>query len=146
MRILIWLHRWWGVGFCLLFAMWFASGAAMHFVRFPGRSVPAHFKGSVPIDPQEIAHGPAEAVAASGIRDALRVRLVGRSDQPIYLISGPSQVRALRARDLGDAGIHSDQTARDIAIAEARQRGFDPSHAGAAGLVAYDQWTVSGDY
>jgi PepSY-associated transmembrane protein len=146
MRILIWLHRWWGVAFCLLFAMWFASGIVVHFVPFPARSEPAHFKGSVPINPQEIAHGPAEAVAASGIHDALRVRLVGRSDQPIYLISGPSQVRALRARDLGDAGIHSEQAALAIAIAEARQRGLDPTLAGAAGLVTYDQWTVSRDY
>jgi PepSY-associated TM region len=146
MRVLIWLHRWWGVLFCLLFAMWFASGVAMHFVPFPARSDPAHFAGSVPIDPEAIAHGPAEAVAASGVDDALRVRLVGRSDQPIYLISGPSGTRALRARDLGDAGVHSDRAARDIAIAEARQRGLDPSHAGAADRVDYDQWTVSGDY
>ena len=146
MRILIWLHRWWGVFFCLLFAMWFASGIAMHFVPFPARSEPADFKGSVPIDPLEIAHGPAEAVAASGIPDALRVRLVGRSDQPIYLISGPSQVRALRARDLGDAGVRSEQAALAIAIAGARQRGLDASRAGAASMVTYDQWTVSGDY
>jgi hypothetical protein len=146
MRVLIWLHRWWGVLFCLLFAMWFASGIAMHFVPFPARSDPEYFVGSVPIDPDKIAHGPAEAVAASGIDDALRVRLVGRSDQPIYLISGPSQVRALRGLDLGDAGIHSEQAALDIAIAEARRRGLDASHAGAADLVTYDQWTVSGDY
>ena len=32
------LHRWWGVAFCLLFAMWFASGIVMHFVPFPARS------------------------------------------------------------------------------------------------------------
>jgi hypothetical protein len=146
MRVLIWLHRWWGVFFCLLFAMWFASGIAMHFVPFPARSEAAHFAGSVPIEPDRIAHGPAEAVAASGIHDALRVRLVGRSDQPIYLISGPSQVRALRALDLGDGGIHLEQAARDIAIAGARQRGLDTSHAGAASVVTYDQWTVSGDY
>ncbi len=31
------LHRWWGVAFCLLFAMWFASGAVMHFVPYPER-------------------------------------------------------------------------------------------------------------
>jgi hypothetical protein len=146
MRVLIWLHRWWGVVFCLLFAMWFASGIAMHFVPFPARSDLRHFAGSVPIDPKAVTHGPAEAVAASGIHDAVRVRLVGRSDQPIYLIFGPSQVRALRALDLGDAGIHSDRTALEIAIAEARRRGLDPSHAGVASRVAYDQWTVSGDY
>ena len=38
MRILAILHRWWGVAFCLLFAMWFASGIVMHFVPFPARS------------------------------------------------------------------------------------------------------------
>jgi hypothetical protein len=37
MRFLAALHRWWGVAFCLLFAMWFASGAVMHFVPFPDR-------------------------------------------------------------------------------------------------------------
>ena len=37
MRILATLHRWWGVAFCLLFAMWFASGIVMHFVPFPAQ-------------------------------------------------------------------------------------------------------------
>ena len=37
MRVLATLHRWWGVAFCLLFAMWFASGIVMHFVPFPER-------------------------------------------------------------------------------------------------------------
>jgi hypothetical protein len=37
MRFLTMLHRWWGVAFCLLFAMWFASGIMMHFVPFPER-------------------------------------------------------------------------------------------------------------
>jgi hypothetical protein len=38
MRALATLHRWWGVAFCLLFAMWFASGIVMHFVPYPARS------------------------------------------------------------------------------------------------------------
>jgi hypothetical protein len=38
MRLLATLHRWWGVAFCLLFAMWFASGIVMHFVPFAARS------------------------------------------------------------------------------------------------------------
>jgi len=36
--ILATVHRWWGVAFCLLFAMWFASGIVMHVVPFPARS------------------------------------------------------------------------------------------------------------
>ena len=35
MRALVLIHRWLGVAFCLLFAMWFASGMVMHFVPFP---------------------------------------------------------------------------------------------------------------
>jgi hypothetical protein len=38
MRTLATLHRWWGIAFCLLFAMWFASGIVMHFVPFPART------------------------------------------------------------------------------------------------------------
>ena len=46
MRILVTLHRWWGAAFCLLFAMWFASGIVMHFVPFPARSETARFAAS----------------------------------------------------------------------------------------------------
>src|SRR5436190_984531 len=35
MRALILVHRWLGVVFCLVFAMWFATGIVMHFVSFP---------------------------------------------------------------------------------------------------------------
>src|ERR1700679_2236096 len=38
MLLLATLHRWWGIAFCLLFAMWFASGIIMHFVPFPARN------------------------------------------------------------------------------------------------------------
>src|ERR1700761_2862583 len=41
MRFLATMHRWWGIVFCLLFAMWFTSGIVMHFVSFPARSASA---------------------------------------------------------------------------------------------------------
>jgi PepSY-associated TM region len=145
MRLLTWLHRWWGVLFCLLFAMWFASGIVMHLVPFPARSAD-HFAALSPIDPGGVVHGPAEAIAKSGIVDVLRIRLVGRSDGPIYLISGPSAARALRASDLGDGKVGSERVAQEIAIAYARACGLDASHARVAGLIAFDQWTVSGEF
>src|ERR1700730_5053712 len=42
MRPLILLHRWLGIAFCLLFAMWFASGIVMHFVPYPERTEAAY--------------------------------------------------------------------------------------------------------
>ena len=50
MRLLIALHRWWGVVFCLLFAAWFASGIVMHFVPYPAPSEADYFAGLVAID------------------------------------------------------------------------------------------------
>jgi hypothetical protein len=52
----------------------------------------------------------------------------------------------LRAADLEDGGVRSEQAARDIALASARSRGLDVSHAGAAEQTSYDQWTVSGEF
>jgi hypothetical protein len=49
MRILAALHRWWGVAFCLLFAMWFASGIVMHFVPFPLRTETDRSGGSAAV-------------------------------------------------------------------------------------------------
>ena len=50
MRALMLLHRWLGVAFCLLFAMWFASGIVMHFVPFPALTEAERFAGLAPID------------------------------------------------------------------------------------------------
>src|SRR5580700_7480924 len=89
-RSLILLHRWLGVAFCLLFAMWFASGIVMHFVPFPALTEADRLAGLTRVDTTAVARGPAEAVAASGIVGATRVRLLQRSDGPVYLVpSGP---------------------------------------------------------
>ena len=140
--VLTWLHRWWGVLFCLLFAMWFASGIVMHFVPFPARSAD-RFAALLPINPVRVVHGPAEAIAESGITGVLRIALVGRSDGPIYLVSGSSTVRALRASDLGDGKVASETVAKEIGIAYARSRGLDASVAHVTGPIAFDQWQTT---
>jgi hypothetical protein len=146
MRALVILHRWLGVGFCLLFAMWFATGIVMHFVPFPALTESERIAGLTPVDPGHIRHGPDHAVAASGIKDASRVRLVQRSDEPVYIVSGGSKPSAVRAEDLGDASLKSVATALDIARAHARQRGIDGLHAALADIADYDQWTVPNGY
>jgi PepSY-associated transmembrane protein len=141
-RALILLHRWLGVTFCLFFAMWFATGIVMHFVPFPALTETERFAGLAPIDVRAIRHSPAEAVAASALKDAERVRLQQRSDAPIYLVTGPSGLKALSAADLSSAAVTSEQLALAIALDHARRRGLDASHATVAELAHYDQWTV----
>ena len=142
MKALVLVHRWLGVGFCLLFAMWFASGIVMHFVPFPSLTETARFAGLLPIDLSRLAHGPDEALDASHIRDARRVRLIQRVDGPVYIVSGGSKPAAVRAADLSNAAITSEQAAVDIAKAHARERGINATHAALAEVTDYDQWSV----
>jgi hypothetical protein len=146
MKALVLLHRWLGVGFCLLFAMWFASGIVMHFVPFPALTEAARFAGLPVIDVSRLRHGPDEAVAASHVVEARRVRLIQRSDGPVYIVTGASKPVAVRAADLSDATVASDQLALAIAQAHARQIGIDTTHAILASLADYDQWSVPNGY
>jgi len=146
MKVLVLLHRWLGVGFCLLFAMWFASGIVMHFVPFPSLTETERFAGLLPIDVARLRHGPDEAVAASHIKDARRVRLIQRPDGPAYIISGSSKPTAVHATDLPSAAVTSEPVALEIATAHAQQRGIDAARADIAGVADYDQWSVPNGY
>ncbi|MBH5399768.1 PepSY domain-containing protein [Bradyrhizobium sp. CNPSo 4010] len=135
-------HRWLGIAFCLLFAMWFASGIVMHFVPFPSLTEPERFAGLVPVDRVEARISVADAVVASGIADATRVRLIQRSDGPVYVVSGPAGSRAVRASDGGDASVTSADVALTIVQAYSRQRGLDAVRAAMVARSDYDQWSV----
>ena len=119
----------------------------MHFVPFPSALTQAErLSGMEDLDLARVAYGPAAAVAAAGSLGATRVRLIGRADGPVYLVASPSGVKAVRAVDLADGALRSEQSALSIAANYARARGLDSLRAAVAGLAAYDQWTVSGEY
>jgi len=139
---LITLHRWLGVAFCLVFAMWFATGIVMHFVPFPSLTEAERFSGLAPVDTAGVAIGPAAVVRASGIEDVTRVRLIQRSDGPVYIVSGQSRLKAIRASDATDAAIGSADDALAEAKGHAHWRGLDGAHASFVTLASYDQWSV----
>jgi PepSY-associated TM region len=146
MKALILLHRWLGVGFCLLFAMWFASGIVMHFVPFPSLTETERFAGLLPIDGARLRHGPDEAVVASHIEDARRVRLIQRADGPVYIVSGSPKPGAVHADDLSNAAVTSEPVALEIAKAHVQRRGIDVARADIVGVADYDQWSVPNGY
>lgn len=142
LKTIILLHRWLGIAFALLFAMWFATGMVMHFVPFPSLTETERFAGLSIIDSAGVAIGPTEAVKASGIAQALRVRLIQRSDGPVYIVSGPELTKAVKAADGTDAAIQSADIARAIADRFARNARIADAHATSPDLAAYDQWSV----
>jgi hypothetical protein len=142
MGAIVLLHRWLGIAFCLLFAMWFASGIVMHFVPFPSLTEAERFAGLAVAEGQGSIMAVADAVSASGITDATRVRLIQRSDGPVYVVSGPSRLRAVRASDGADASVTSPDVALAIARDHARNRGLDAARAEIVAREDYDQWSV----
>ncbi len=146
LRPLILLHRCFGVAFCLLFAMWFASGIVMHFVPFPAPSESGRIAALLPIDLTRISYTPAQAVAASEIGEPIRVRLMQRADEPVYVVSGSDRAKALRAADLGDAAVRSAEAAIVLATPGEHQRHLDNMNTPGAVEISADQWTVSQQY
>jgi hypothetical protein len=146
MRAIVLLHRWLGVAFCLLFAMWFATGIVMHFVPFPSLTETERFAGLLPMDRAGTRLAVVDAVAASEIADATRVRLIQRSDGPVYVVSGPSRAGAVRASDGVDALVASSDVALAIARDHARSRGLDAARATIVARADYDQWSVPNGY
>ena len=142
MNAIVLLHRWLGIAFCLLFVMWFASGIVMHFVPFPSLTEAERSSGLATVAGGEVRIAVADAVAASGVADATRVRLVQRSDGPVYVVSNPSRVRAVHASDGRDASVTSADVAVGIARDHARQRGLDAARAAMISGADYDQWSV----
>jgi hypothetical protein len=143
MRALVVVHRWLGVAFCLLFAMWFASGIVMHFVPFPALTEAERFEGLAKIDLTLPRRDLPAAIAASRIPDATRARLIARDDGIVYIFKGPSGIRALMAADLSPATVQSASMALKLATGHARRRGMTTHAASVEELADYDQWTVS---
>jgi hypothetical protein len=145
MQSLTLLHRWLAVPLAPLFAMWFASGIVMHVVPYPALSEAERTAGMAPIEISRVQHGLRDAVAASGIAQATRVRLLQRADGPVYVVAGDGRLAALRADDLTPADVRTADLALALAVAHARQRGLDAAGATLVGSLRHDQWTVAGD-
>lgn len=141
MDAVVLVHRWLGIAFCLLFAMWFASGIVMHLVPFPSLTEAKRFAGLAPVQQAGVTIGPLQAVTASGWDDAVRVRLIQRGDGPVYVVAGSSRLRAIRATDATDATVATPDAALAIAADHAHRRGLDAAKASVE-LAAYDQWSV----
>lgn len=135
-RWLTWFHRWAGVVLCLLFAMWFASGAVLHFVPFPSLSLGEQHANSEPIDVSRVSITPAEAVGR--MAGANELRLLSVAGQPIYALPSPDHVWVSIAANTGEPlALISSTTAK----AAAEHFGHTTANA-VDGPLDYDQWIV----
>lgn len=90
---LVWFHRWLGVATCLVFALWFASGAVLLFKPFPSLDRGSQLALSAPIDSAAIAVPPGAAIA--GAKTVTGLRVVQRAGVPAYLVDGATGTMAV---------------------------------------------------
>lgn len=128
---LVWFHRWLGVATCLVFALWFASGAVLLFKPFPSLSHGEQLRLEAPIDLGAVGLSPRAAAVAAG-QGVTALRLVQRGAAPAYIATAAAGTIAIDSRTgvrLGDLGPSS---AAPIL----------PGTAAPLPAFAYDQWVV----
>ena len=112
MGAIVLLHRWLGIAFCLLFAMWFATGIVMHFVPFPSLTEAERFAGLAPVRArrgEDYGRGCGRGERDHGCH--------ARSPDPaqrragLYRV-GTVAVRAVHASDGRDASVNVSPTSR----------------------------------
>ncbi|MEA9653304.1 PepSY domain-containing protein [Xanthomonas campestris] len=132
---LVWLHRWTGVAFCLMFAVWFASGLVLAFVPFPSLSPQQRWSAAERIDLSRLMVAPAQALR--GLRDATALRLVSIGGRPSYVVGSTTATVAVDGIDGQVRGVLPPEAAGAIAAAfgHAAVRRLD-------GPLDYDQWSV----
>ena len=133
---LAWWHRWLGIMVCLLFAMWFATGAVMIYVPFPSLSEQQRIALSEPIPLSTLALTPSEALIAAGRGDIRRLRLVGMLGSARYLVELTDGTTLAVAARSGPANALDPQQAGRLALA------YGVSTKAVPMMVGHDQWTV----
>jgi hypothetical protein len=137
-QILVYTHRWLGIGGCLLFAAWFASGIVMIYARMPELD-PAERRALLP----SLSFSSARVALADAFPDSAsiqRIRVGMFQGRPVYR----ALVRGRWTTVFADDGRALTGLTREQALTEARRL----PGAGAstvrydAAIAEPDQWTL----
>jgi PepSY-associated TM region len=142
--VIIVIHRWMGLAFCLLFLSWFCSGVAMMYTDYPSVSRADRLAHLSPLNASTIDLTPSEAFARLHIEDSPeRVTLRMLDGRPAYKFYSGDDGSIVYADDGQiQEGFPADFTLR-IASAWAGQPADTATVRENAGV---DQWTVPGEF
>jgi hypothetical protein len=146
LRLKRWLylaHRWLGLGMCMLFTAWFATGVIMMYVEYPELTEQERLAALPSLDAARVRVPVEVAAAAAGVGpDFASVALTTVMGRPAYRLraaTGPPAVV------FADDGARLERVRPDDAVAAVRNSGFAPAAAAIRyeGARDFDQWTVS---
>jgi hypothetical protein len=138
-------HRWMGIAFCALFAMWFASGMVLMYWDYPGVAPADRLARAAPLHAAQIRFSPEEAFAALGPSEPPdEVRIATLAGRPIYRFRWGQDQSVVYA----DTGELQPEFSPALALATAAAWAGQPAAAARFEgiLTEPDQWTVSGEF
>ncbi len=144
-RALIFVHRWMGVFFCLLFLSWFASGIVMMYWQYPEVSAADRLSRARALDPSRIRISPQQAYARLDLDSPpVSAQLITYDGRPAYRFRFGLDDASIVYADDGQMqqDFPPDLTLR-IASAWAGQ---PPGAAKKEDQTEEDQWTVSEEF
>jgi hypothetical protein len=139
-KLAIWTHRWMGVGCCLLFVMWFASGIVLMYCDYPLVHAEERLARAAILDASRIQLSPEQAFAKLEASEAPdRVWMATLDGRPVYRFGfGDAQVIVY-----ADNGKMLDSVSREMGLSiAAAWTGQAPASAQASQPTEADQWTV----
>lgn len=141
---LIFVHRWMGVFFCLLFLLWFASGVAMMYWDYPSVSATDRLGKAPSLDASAIHISPQQAYSQLHTSEPVSsLRLVTFDGRPAYRFQTGFAESLVYA---DDGRVQEDcPPAMSLRIAAA-WTGQSPALAKVEELTEEDQWTVSEEF
>src|SRR5476649_1937182 len=143
MRALVVVHRWLGVAFCLLFAMWFVTGAIMHWVPFPELTEDERLAGLSTFSPTTFNLSPILALETFKRDDVARLRLTAPGGRATYIATLADNTLLAVDANTGAAPSVNETFALASARAHAESRGLIKIAPQLVETASYDQWTVS---
>ena len=143
-KILIFIHRWMGVTFCLLFLLWFLSGIVMMYWTYPEVTTADRLLRAPVLDASRIRLSPEEAHGLLQSREAPSdVRLGMFDGRPVYNFDFRGEEFIVYADDGQMQTEFPPEMALRIASAWSGQ---PPAAAAVKEITEEDQWTVSGEF
>jgi sulfite reductase alpha subunit-like flavoprotein/uncharacterized iron-regulated membrane protein len=141
-RVIITIHRWIGIGVCIMVMTWFISGLVLAYVPFPKMSPEEKLRYLRPIDWTPIRVSPSAAMAAAGLAEYPKeLRLEMSGNEPVYRITNWDRHNFTVAADTGEV---VKRVSGDQALAIVKQQLSAPSATIKAANVDSDQWTMTG--
>lgn len=147
-RYLYLTHRWLGIIMCLLFTLWFASGAVLMYVHYPALTEEERIGAYPPLSAASISIGPAQALALAGAEHtgvaSLRLNTLG--GRPAYQVDGANRGPLTVFADNGS--VLAPGLSPATALKTVKHSGFATPDAQPVygGKIEMDQWTVSSRY